>query len=298
MLGILLSFFVSGAKSVTDIFFKLASGKVDDDKVIVFFQRIIEASLAFLIFLSSYLFLNFIFTNSKNIFTFDFLCILLIGTFLGATAIYFNIKAFRNADASLISPISQLTPAFLLFTSPLMVGDKVSFYGFTGVLLVVAGSYFLGMKNEHTTFLEPIKSLYKNTGVRYALLASFIYAITSNIDKIAVTKTNPIVWTFTTGYLTAIFMLFMIRKNKSLSQVDKSNVLYLLVPGFTGGIGSIVQLYAITLLPVPYVISIKRTASLFTVLYGVFVLKETEKRNKIIGAIFMVLGTLLILILG
>jgi len=51
---------------------------------------------------------------------------------------------------------------------------------------------------------------------------------------------------------------------------------------------------AVSLGIVSYVISIKRTSILFTVLFGFFIFKERNIRSRLMGAIIMILGVLLI----
>ena len=56
--------------------------------------------------------------------------------------------------------------------------------------------------------------------------------------------------------------------------------------------------HGISLAPAAYLIAVKRTSLLFSVLYGGLWLQEGEFSNRLTGAGFMVLGVILITIWG
>jgi len=53
---------------------------------------------------------------------------------------------------------------------------------------------------------------------------------------------------------------------------------------------------AITLVIVPYMVSIKRTSSIFGVLYGKFMFKEKNIKQRFLGAAIMLIGAALIIL--
>ena len=54
------------------------------------------------------------------------------------------------------------------------------------------------------------------------------------------------------------------------------------------------QFFAIKMALVPYVMSIKRMSILFAVLYGAFLFKEENIKERLIGSIIMVISVVLI----
>lgn len=198
--------------------------------------------------------------------------------------------------------MSQLTPALLLLTSPLMVGDKVSLFGVLGVILVVIGSYVLGIKGSITTFNDifiPLENLKNDKGVKYALLASVINAVLSNIDKQAATLTSAPFWIGIEGLSTALIFFVVLKfSHYNFKQHSTKDVAVAGVPGITGGISSILQMYAITLWQVPYVIAVKRLSTVFSTLIGLVYFKESYPIPKIVGSLVMLGGTVVIVLLG
>ncbi len=56
----------------------------------------------------------------------------------------------------------------------------------------------------------------------------------------------------------------------------------------------VAQFIAVKIALVPYVISLKRVAGLFSVIYGGFMFKEEHIKERLIGTIIMILGVVLI----
>ena len=100
------------------------------------------------------------------------------------TIIY--MKAISLGDISEVMPMLSFTPLFLLFTSPIIVGEFPNAYGFIGVILVVLGSYLLNVDLRSRKYFAPIKALVKNKGSRLMLLVSFIWSLTANFDKLSI----------------------------------------------------------------------------------------------------------------
>ncbi|MCK5287396.1 MAG: DMT family transporter, partial [Thermodesulfovibrionia bacterium] len=64
---------------------------------------------------------------------------------LEISAIILYTKALKISPISLSVPFLALTPIFLIFTSYLVLGEKVSLGGGVGIFLIAAGSYSLNL---------------------------------------------------------------------------------------------------------------------------------------------------------
>src|SRR3989338_7215807 len=76
----------------------------------------------------------------------------------------------------------------------------------------------------------------------------------------------------------------------------KSNFWELFPIGLFFGLMVIFHNFAIRLVIVPYMISIKRTSSIFSVLYGWILFKEKNIKVRLIGAVIMLIGAGLIIL--
>jgi drug/metabolite transporter (DMT)-like permease len=216
---------------------------------------------------------------------------------LAATILYF--KAIKYSDISITVPMIAFTPIFLLLTSPIMLGEFPNIFGLIGILMIVVGSYALKIKEKKAGFFKPFKALITEKGPRTMLVVAFIWSITSNFDKIGVQNSSPVFWSAASGFFIAsiLFPVVLIRNRKAVSDISK-NIKSLFPLGVFHGLVQFFQMTAVSLTLVSYVISIKRTSILLSVILGALIFKEKDTRERLAGAIIMFLGILLITLLG
>lgn len=216
---------------------------------------------------------------------------LFIGGSLNVITTILYMKAIKYSDLSITVPMVTFTPLFLLITSPLIVGEFPNFFGLIGVLLIVLGSYLLNIKQRHGGFFAPFGALLKEKGPKLMLLVAFIWSITSNFDKIGVQNSSPIFWVIAINiFITLVMLPIMLYKSqRSVKQISASYKA--LIPiGLASALTLIFQMTAINLTLVTYVISIKRTSTIMSVLFGCLIFKEKGIKEKLIGAVIMVVG--------
>jgi len=222
------------------------------------------------------------------------LAIAVSGSLNVATAILY-LKAIKLADLSLVIPLSTFTPLFLLITSPLIVGEFPNLFGFIGILLIVAGSYLLNIKEKKKGLLAPFKALLNNKGAQLMLLVAFIWSITSNFDKIGLQNSSPIFYgiMISIAITVGVTPFMLVKSRHNIKQIPK-NLKTLIPVGLFHGLMMIFHMIAISMTLVAYLISIKRTSALISVLFGTLLFKEKGLKERAIGAIIMILGVLCI----
>jgi drug/metabolite transporter (DMT)-like permease len=203
-------------------------------------------------------------------------------------------KALKNSPLSLTLPITTFTPVFLLITSPIILGEFPKPLGIIGILSVVVGSYILNLSKRVHGVFEPLLAIFKDEGPRLMLIVAIIWSITSNIDKIVVINSNPLLATFSITLGLAILLTFVLFvKNISIKNILKNSKI--LAPiGLASGASLAFQMTAISMTLVANVISIKRTNALFGTLWGKMFFKEENIGERISGTIIMILGVILI----
>ncbi len=227
----------------------------------------------------------------------NFFWILIVGTITCSASSILAIKGIKYGDLSLVGPVMSLTPLFILITSPIMIGQVPSLIGLIGVLMIVFGSYVLNINKAKNGFHEPIKYLFKNKGTRCMLGAAFVWSIGSNIDKMGIDASNPYIWAGALNAFSGLLFLpfVMVKKSYKMKQKEmKSNILWIFLIGLIASLTSVIQLLAVNLILVVYVISIKRLSSVFQVFIGHFIFKEEHFKERLWGAIIMIAGTVLI----
>ena len=259
-----------------------------------FDEYIIGCSLTFFtsLFLSPLLFLIDIPQLGNN-----FWLALSVGGCLNAIAYILYLRAIKISDLSIIAPITTFSPLFLLITSPLIVGEFPQPLGIIGVLLIVLGSYLLNLKEKQRGYLAPFRAIITDKGSRLALLVAFIWSISANFDKIGVQNSSPIFWGISVFFTISIFLLPIVlyKSHHNLYKL-KTGGCKLAVYGMINSVAMGCQMIAINLTFVAYVISVKRTSALFSVLLGTIILKEKGIKERLLGAAIMVSGVFLITI--
>ena len=207
------------------------------------------------------------------------------------------IKALKSNQISLVLPFLSFTPAFLVVISFLMLGEIPSLMGLFGIALVVAGAYILNLKNLNGNLFEPFRTILREKGSLYMLIVAFLFSITSSLSKILVQKSSPLF--SSAAYLATMALSFLaisfFASKKNIGQL-KTGFKGLLPVGIFYALMVIFHNLAITLTIVPYMMSIKRTSSIFSVLYGHFWFKDENIKIRGFGALIMLLGAVLIIL--
>ncbi len=242
---------------------------------------------------------------------------IVIGGTLNVVAYTLYVKAIQISDLSLITPLTALTPLFLLVTSPLIVKEIPTLWDGVGVFLVVMGSYILNLQSQDTDYLAPLKAMAMNKGSRMMIVVAFIWSITSTFDKIGVQNSSPLFWAIALfgyiaiGILPSVLWGHQVGKRsgqrsgqRSERQLDRQSSLMmlrqnwklLLIAGIANGIGVGSQMIAVGIAPVTQVIAVKRMSALFSVGFGVWIFGEKGWRERVLGAGVMVAGVVVMAI--
>ena len=210
-----------------------------------------------------------------------------------ATVLY--MRAMKNSDLSLAAPMLTFTPLFLLVTSPLIVGEFPGVLGLAGIFLIFAGSYAMNISERRRGFFAPIKSMLHKEGPRLMLFVAFLWSISSNFDKVGIENSSALFWVVSLNiFLVAAMTPLMIIKTRHTALQLRSNLRYIVPIGMFSALGSMAQMTAISIALVAYVISIKRTSAIISVLLGCFLFRERGLKERLTGAIIMVVGVILI----
>lgn len=216
---------------------------------------------------------------------------------LEIAALILYTKALKVSPLSLTMPFLALTPLFLIIMAYVIVGESVSIYGGIGIMLVALGSYTLNLHKMKYSLLEPVKAIFREKGSVMIILVAFIFSITASLGKIAIDHSSPFFFgSFYFILITILFTPIAMVKNRGGLKISKKDILPLSSIGVTFALMIIFHMLAMSLVNVAYMISIKRTSLLFSILYGHLLFREEKIAEKALGAIIMLLGFVLIVI--
>jgi len=221
-------------------------------------------------------------------------------------ALILYMRAIQISDLSITIPFLAFTPVFALFTGWLILGELPKLLGIIGVLLTVIGGYSLNISESKHGLLEPIKCIFKEKGSSLMLIVAAIYSVTSVLGKKAVLLSAPLFFAcFYFSLLSIVvpivlspFWLKDIKKIRdklnSKTSLSSSIISYLAVAVSQASM-VLCHFWAISLVDVAYMISVKRTSLFFSVIYGKILFKEQRILERLVGVAFMLVGITLIL---
>jgi len=217
-------------------------------------------------------------------------------------ALILYMKAIQVSDLSITIPFLAFTPVFTLFTGWLILGEIPKLLGIIGVVLTVIGGYCLNISESRKGLLEPIKCILKEKGSFLMLIVALIYSFTSVLGKRAVLLSSPLFFAcFYFSLLSIVvpsvlfpFLLKDIKKIGLFRALKNSSIPFLAV-GISQASMVLCHFWAIRLVDVAYMISVKRTSLVFSVLYGKFLFKEQKILERLFGVFLMLIGIVFIL---
>lgn len=215
---------------------------------------------------------------------------LLAASTLNTIAAILFVKSIKDSPLSLTLPITTFTPVFLLITSPLILGEFPKTLGIIGIFSVVIGSYILNLNKRANGPFEPILAIFKDQGSRLMLIVAIIWSVTSNIDKIVVVNSSPLLASLSKSItvLVLLSIVLLIRKVSIKNILRNSKILAPI--GLTAGLSLAFQMTAISMTLVANVISVKRTSPLLGTLWGKVFFKEENIKERFAGAFISLQG--------
>lgn len=214
---------------------------------------------------------------------------------LEIAAIILYMRSIKLSPLSLTIPFQALTPVFLILTSFLMLRESPDISGFIGIILVSLGVYLLNFHRIDQGVLEPLRAIWREKGSILMIIVAFIYSITSNLGKLAVLNSAPVFFGVIYFFILtgALLPVVLIRSRGDIVQVFSRPGSFLLI-GLFSAMMIIFHFLSIELIEVAYMISVKRSSMLFSVIYGGLIFKEFNIRERLIGSSVMIAGVVLI----
>jgi len=212
-------------------------------------------------------------------------------------AIILYTKALKVSPITLTMPFLALTPLFLIVTAFLIVGERVSVRGGLGIAVMAAGGYTLHLHRMRHSLIEPVRSIFREKGSVLMIIVAFIFSITASLGKLAIEHSSAVF--FGSLYFVLVFLAFtpvVLIKSREPVKILKKDIPALASIGLTYGLMILFHMVAVSISNVAYMISIKRTSLLFSVLFGHYMFKEKNIAEKAIGAAIMFIGFVIIVL--
>lgn len=243
----------------------------------------------------------FFFFIDYNAINFSNLSVLFLKSLIGVAAFLCVMTALKNLQISNALPLLALTPGFVAVFAFLFLGEALKLFEVLGLVSLIVGTYILENKNLKE-ILFPLDVFFRSRYHQYILAALLLFTASSVIDKLLVAKMNltPISLTaFQHVYFAVLFFIiyfaFKGKLENNSSQIDKTDVLWiLLISVLTIGY-RYTQIVSISIASVALTLAVKRTSVLWATVIGGKIFKDTNLLKKTIAVLFILLGAILIL---
>jgi drug/metabolite transporter (DMT)-like permease len=207
--------------------------------------------------------------------------------------------AIKISPISLSVPFLAFTPAFMILTGFFILGETINIWGGMGIGLIILGSYILHFHESHRGFLAPFKAFAREKGSWFMLIVSLLYAFAAVIGKKAILHSSPLFFAF---FFFLVFNVTVLAGVLSRRRTDWQKIKKNTSKGMWLGLLLLVHIsfhaVAISMSTAVYMVAIKRSSILFSVLLSWIVLNESEIRYRGLGTLLMFAGMALVTILG
>ena len=215
-------------------------------------------------------------------------------------AIYFILLSFAYSDHdfSLVYPVARGTaPALVVLWSFLFLNEIPSAGGFIGILTIICGLTIIGATN----FLQPHAGKPQFKGIAIALTIALVISIYTLVDGFAVKHGPALPYGLSMFTLVPVLTTPVIVSHfgwERFIEARKRQPVRLILVGFLGVIAYLFALFAYSLAPVNYSEAIREVSVVMGAFAGWQFLGEKLGKIRVVGAVVIFAGIVLIAVFG
>lgn len=228
----------------------------------------------------------------------DFWYSMLICSLLGVLGNVFLVKAMHLGDLSVLGPINAYKAVVSLLIGIVVLGEMPGWAGLIGVGLIVAGSYVVLSKGKGNGWSWAI---FNQPEVRLRLIALVCSGVDGVFLKRAIQLSSPGTAFFFWCWLGFVLSLVWLATTQWRTSAAQAQLLVKRWPIYLAlfaciGLMQVSTNIAFSAMQVGYALALFQTSALLSVLFGYRFFNERGLVRKLIGAVVMVAGAVLIVL--
>ncbi len=206
--------------------------------------------------------------------------------------------AIKLSEISLVAPLAAFGPVFTTLAAAVVLKEIPSLIKFIGIIVIVLGAYLLNLNDIKLGILDPFKKLFSDRGAKLFFFANFIWGLTPILQKQAIFQMSPTVPLFASFFGVIIVILFLIPL--SINKVKQDGVIVMnylwlfIILGLFSSLSQLAAFTAFSLTNLGYSTAIFKLSIFFSVIFGGVFLKEKRFKERVFGAVVMLIGTILL----
>lgn len=221
--------------------------------------------------------------------------VILVGGIFTPLEMIFFYKALQREAVSFVAPLLGLSPIVTTLLAGLFFQEFPQPLGVVGMVIILGALYLLNVQKGQQSWLDPLHSLLRNKAFPYVMVMMVFYALGVILDKVAIVATDFYVYSLVI-YATVSLALLIIAWWKARSEfvVLRENFTSFMLIGVVVASYTWLRFAALGQGQAGYVSTVLATSVLFSVLMGVIFLREKQVAQKLIAAVLVLLGLVLI----
>lgn len=229
---------------------------------------------------------------------FDFWLYSILGGIAGAVGNGFLVKALEKGDLSVLGPINAYKSVVGIIVGIFLLGEIPNTWGLAGTALIIWGSYFvLDTTEERFSW-----TLLNRKEIQYRIWALILTAIEAVFIKRIILASDVTTAFISWCWFGALFSLLLLRVYKlqlaaHSNQFKGLHFRYYIYLILCIGTMQLTTNYVFDHMPVGYALALFQLSTIVSVLLGYRIFQEQNIRKKLIGALIMIAGSILIILL-
>lgn len=205
------------------------------------------------------------------------------------------LRGYRKSDLTIVYPVARGSgPLISSLVAVVFLGETLHWTGAAGIAAVVIGVFLIaggpGLLRGRDVASGPERT---RMGIRYGLLTGMLIASYTVVDSYAVkfVLMSPILVDYF-GNLVRIILLapVALRDTRETLRLWRAQWKYALLVGAISPVSYVLVLYAVQQAPISHVAPAREVSMLFAALIGGYMLRESQRGLRLLGAAFMVIG--------
>lgn len=217
---------------------------------------------------------------------------------LDIAGVYLYIRAIVSAPLSHTLPYLAFTPVFTALSSWLLLGEAISPWGLSGVVVVSLGAYLLNLdpRDWREDKLAPLRFIAREKGPRLMLGVAAIFSVTATLGKGALLYMSALDFGLLYSVVLALgtAVVVAVARGRQAFAIVRHRPWASLVVSTAMTSMAISHFIAIERVAVAYMISVKRVSLLFGLIYGALLFGEHRLGRNLLAGVIMVLGVVLL----
>lgn len=203
-------------------------------------------------------------------------------------------KALQLGDVNKVVPIDKSSTVLTILLAFLILGEEITRWKLLGIIGIGAGTFLMIQKKENDGAKESKKGWFL-----YAVLSAVFASLTSILGKIGISGVDSNLGT-AIRTIVVLFMAWLVvfvkGKQKDAKNVEKKELLFIVLSGIATGASWLCYYRALQTGPASVIVPIDKLSIVVSIAFSYVVFKEKLTKKAFAGLVLIVAGTLVMLL--